>query len=416
VLSEGRALSLGTAFLPCAGEPPVAFFLGERELEEAGAEGYRLQEQLDDNAARNHYTEYYRRHGRTNGTVVACRRMLGRSAASVGSVLLFADPSAPSALPCRALGILDSCYPDAVKAGLVAAASAEAPGLSLALGGRFGGVKHRGVLALLLPGKAETATSLVGCEAFGPVWEVYDAETKTGRSVIRTIADPSGERDDDGRLLGLPAGSTLGAALQDSSQKSRGPPAGESLWVGIPRVPLWQALRKAPGTGEWALFRGGAVTAEGYLVLEGPGPGAEGVGGAATEGGRTISRLQAFRTRAEHGALGHLRSSYELERLARSSAATGVSAATTVRPYATLVLGGGEGPRCSLEDESLFSGLGLGLAVLGAPGLALSEVSASDAVRDWGRQGPPPQRATLVHRQAVALVMLFPSGVQDDPP
>eukprot|EP00439_Symbiodinium_sp_Y106_P012083 s1366_g1.t2 len=47
VPTQGATLMLLTVQLPKEALPPQAFFLGPREFEEAGAEGYRLQEQLD---------------------------------------------------------------------------------------------------------------------------------------------------------------------------------------------------------------------------------------------------------------------------------------------------------------------------------------------------------------------------------
>lgn len=407
VLSEGCVLSLGTASMPACTHPPTAFFLGDSELEEAGAEGYRLQEQLKDNLAQDYYSEYYQKHGRTNGTVVAARQILQRGPDEAGSAIIFSDPAGPADFPRRALGLLDACFPDAVKAGLVAAASDNAPGSSLYVGGRFGGIRSGGLVVLLLPGKADTAMSLCGCEPIGPRWEVFDADASAGASVIRSISDPDSlERDLDGRRLAFPAGKALlGATREADASSEANAGSGVNVWIGVPRVPMRLAHERAPGIGEWSLFRGSAVTAEGSLLLEGPGPGAEGVGSSATLGGRSINRIQGFQSVVDHASLGRLQTGYEMERLVERGA--GEAQERGWRPYATLVFGGGEGPLASITDETLHGGVCLGAAVLGAPGYSMSEVPAEDAVRDWGWDGPPPQRSTLIHRQAAALVMLY---------
>lgn len=109
VVTQGSMLSLGTATLSKERPAPKAFVLGPRELEEAGAEGYRLQEQLD--VGNKYYTKYWQEHGRTNGTVVACRRMHEVTTKDVGCLLLFADPASEASFTTRALGLLDAAYP-----------------------------------------------------------------------------------------------------------------------------------------------------------------------------------------------------------------------------------------------------------------------------------------------------------------
>lgn len=408
VLSQGSDLIVGTAMLPssCSGSvhrsSPRAFWLGQEELDEAGAEGYRLQEQLSDNLARNHYTEYYRKHGRTNGTVVACRGMLQRTADDVGSMILFVDPSSSPQFPRQALNLLDACFPNAVKAGTVIAASTEAPGLSIAMRGTRGHSRRSDVLALLLPWRAESAIGLCGCKPFGPLWEVFDADTTAGASVVQRISDPATtERDDDGRRIAHPAG----FALAREAEHAGLPTEASNLWLGLPRGPLRTARNRAPGVGEWALYRGKQITAEGSLLLEGAGPEAEGIGDLAVLGGKALSRVQGFHTCTDYGALGRVQDSHAIERLASQLQCSGTQSAS--RPWLTLVFGGGEGARLSLADEGLHGGVCLGGAVLGAPGNALSEVSEEDSVRDWSIDGPPPQRATLIHRQAAGLFMLY---------
>lgn len=413
VLSEGQSLQLGTAFLRCVNHVPKVVFLGARELEEAGAEGFRLQESMMDGLARSVYTEYYRKHGRTNGTVVACRSMCERGPDDVGSVIVFADPAASAELPCKVLGLLDSCYPNAVNSGVVAAACNSAPGHSLFVGGRRGRLRQGGAVCLLLPGAADSAVGLCGCEAFGPMWEVFEADMQPGAASIRTVSDPaSTDFDVDGRRRALPAGLAFQAAAMDSAksdcedrQEAEGRSlTGQSWWVGAPRVSLRLAREKAPGVGEWALFRNKTVTVDGSLLLEGPGPAAEGVG-STSKRGPMLNRVQGFRTRSDVAALGRLQRAYEMERLVGSDAQQARHGGW--KPYATLVFGGGDGPRASIIDESLHGGVCFGSAVLGAPGNSLSEVPTEDSVRDWSQVGPPPRRATLVHRQACALLMLY---------
>lgn len=417
ILSDGESLQLGTAFLRCKASPPTAVFLGQRELEEAGSEGFRLQESLLNGLAKGAYTDYYRKYGRTNGTVVACRSMWERGPADVGSVLVFADPATPAELPCKALGLLDSCYPNAVNCGVVAASCESAPGHSLFLGGRRGRLRQAGVICLLLPGAADSAIGLCGCEAFGPMWEVFDADLRPGAAAIRMVSDPaSRDLDDEGRRKALPAGLAFQAAALDAANADAedralagdGPSStlsSPSWWVGAPRVPLRKARDRAPGVGEWALFRGKTVTVEGSLLLEGPGPAAEGVSNKDQRGGQLLTRVQGFRTRGDYAALGRLQRSYEMDRL--MGAGPQEARHGGWKPYATLVFGGGDGPKASIADESLHDGVCFGAAVLGAPGNSLSEVPTEDSLRDCSLAGPPPQRATLVHRQACALVMLY---------
>lgn len=397
VLHEGRSLTLSAAFMPpevASRVSPCSF--DSRAVDEAGAEGYRLQEDLyNGTSPRSYYTEYYRQHGRTNGTVVACRQILGRKSEDVGSALLFADPAAGELTHRKVLSLLDGAFPNAVKAGVVAAAAADAPGQSLYLGGRRAGLRCGGVIGVLLPGRADTATTLCGCEPVGPLWEIHEVQKAKGASIIQILSDPTSlERDADGRRLGLRAGPALRGAAA-----AAGYGEGEDLWIGLPRVHKRDKKAAAPGIGEWVLLRASSTTAEGSLVLEGELPGREGEGGALL-GGTTVSRLQAFRLRADYEALGRMSMAYNLERrICRES--------ETVTPFATLVFGGGEGAALSLADDSLHDGTCLGTAVLGAPGVNMLEVSAEDALRDCGIDGPPPKRATLVHRQAAGLVMLF---------
>jgi len=403
VLSEGATLSLGTAFFPPSANPPTAFFLGETELEEAGAAGYRLQEELHDNLAKNIYTEYFQKHGKTNGTIVAGRTMLGRGPDDVHSALLFVDPATRNAVPCRVLGLLDVCYPNAVKVGAIAAAASDAPGRSMVLGGRWGGLRNGGVVGLLLPGYADSSLGLCGCEPFGPLWEVFESDVSAGASMIRKIADPgSRDVDPDGRRVSVPAGEALVAEARTANVSEDA----KDIWLGIPRLSMRLAKGQASGLGEWALFRGSRVTPEGSFMLEGGGPGAEGVGTVAGKMGRPITRTQGFRSTVDQGALGRMQMAYQMERLTNRHSSE-ASAPGVRRPWLTLVFGGGEGPKQSITEERLYGGVFLGSGVLGAPGIAMAEIPDEDSVRDWSRDGPPPQRETQVHRQAVGLLMLY---------
>ncbi|CAE7408123.1 bglB [Symbiodinium natans] len=173
-----------------------AFFLGPREFEEAGAEGYRLQEQLD--VGNKYYTKYWQENGRTNGTVVACRQMHERGPHDVGSLLVFADAAAEAEFTHQGLGLLDAAYFKAVKMGLQTAGSA------MYLGGRYGSVKQGGLLGILLANPADSAVGLGGCTAVGPFWEVFEADASPRASVIQRISDPtSQEKDTDGRRLSM---------------------------------------------------------------------------------------------------------------------------------------------------------------------------------------------------------------------
>merc|ERR1712062_643871 len=233
-----------------------------------------------------------------------------------------------------------------VKAGTVIAASTEAPGLSIALRGVKGCSRRSHVLGLLLPWRAESAIGLCGCKPFGPLWEVFDADTTAGASVIQRISDPSTtERDSDGRRVAHPAG----MALAEEAERAGLPNEAANLWLGLSRGPLRSARNRPPGVGEWALYRGKQVTAEGSILLEGAGPQAEGIGDLALLGGTALSRVQGFHTCTDYGALGRLQASFAIERLASQAECSGLPSAC--RPWLALVFGGGEGALLSLADE-----------------------------------------------------------------
>lgn len=393
VLSQDGPLYLGTAIFPsCRKPPPRAFFLSPREFEEAGAEGYRLQEQLD--IGNQAYTEYWRKHGRLNGTVVACRMMFDRKAEDVGSIIIFADPAAATEFPRQGLGLLDAAYPKAVKAGLVAGASEKYPGRSIYIGGRSGGLRLGGLAGILLPGGADSAVGLCGCEAVGPLWEVFEADAGPGMSIIRTVADPtSAEYDDDGRRRGVPAGT----AFQELASEQ------DDVWVGIPRGGKRATRLAAPGVGEFALFRGKQTLANGSLLLEGPGPGAEGVAALGKLKAQAITRAQCFKTIADERVLGQLHTALTMERLVGSS--TSEAYVDRQTPYATLVFGGGSGPQASILDKRLHGGVFLGLGVLGSPGNTLMRQDCSEGIAE--SDNPQPPHSTLIHRQAAALFVLY---------
>lgn len=176
------------------------------------------------------------------------------------------------------------------------------------------------------------------------------------------------------------------------------------LWVGIPRTTIRETRSVLPGVGEWAIYRSRQRLANGSLLLEGPGPGAEGVGGVGRLQARRITRAQCFRTCADPTALDRLCTALSLDRLAHES-----SSITKASPLATLVFGGGSGPAVSIIDGHPHNDVLLGMAVLGAAGNVMMDSTNTIATSD----NPQPQRPTLIHRQALGMVVLF-ANTDDD--
>lgn len=375
VPTQGATLMLLTVQLPKEALPPQAFFLGPREFEEAGAEGYRLQEQLD--SGNKYYTKYWQENGRTNGTVVACRQMHERGPHDVGSLLVFADPAAEAEFTHQGLGLLDAAYFKAVKLGL------QTSGSAMYLGGRNGGIKQGGLLGILLQNPADSAVGLGGCAAIGPFWEVFEADASPRASVIQRVSDPaSQEKDPDGRRLSVTTAEAIARLTEQTELRST-----SDLWVGIPRGDAQRVRAQSSDCGEWAMYKAKQVLATGSLLLEGEGPGAEGVACLGRLGLQPILKTQFFRSCVDQGMLGHLQTTYSFERMTATPRAE--------RPFLTLAFGGGDGPTESIRDERLYGGVGLGLAVLGASGNTIPEPVDHDELE--GQEPTPP---TLIHRQA----------------
>eukprot|EP00439_Symbiodinium_sp_Y106_P020280 s5718_g2.t1 len=225
-----------------------------------------------------------------------------------------------------------------------------------------------------------TALNFCGVRPIGRPLEVFDADVRTG--AIRRVQDDSAEATEPGdRRPSLAAAEALKAAVREAKVKE------SDVWIGLPRVRLRESakLRVAPGAGEWALYPWGVISAEGSLVLKDASPRAEGVCH------KSIDRIQLFASSPDGEALSQLASAYKLESLVARSAVV------DEEPFATLCFLGGPGPVSSLDSEQLFDGVVAGKAVLGAPG-------TSTPLRTEGRT------ATAVHRQAVALVMLYSSS------
>ncbi|CAE7684434.1 unnamed protein product [Symbiodinium sp. CCMP2592] len=305
------------------------------------------------------------------------RRFFGRESGDVGSALLFSESSRGMAITRRVMALLDVCYPFAGKAGVVAQVPAEnsaAPPMYLLTGEE--NPASGNCLVLLLPGALGTALNFCGVRPIGRPLEVFDADVRTG--VIRRVQDDCAEATEPGdRRPSLAAAEALKAAVREAKVKE------SDVWIGLPRVRLRESakLRVAPGAGEWALYPWGVISAEGSLVLKDASPRAEGVCH------KSIDRIQLFASSADGEAPSQLASAYKLEALV----------ARAEEPFATLCFLGGPGPVSSLDSEQLFDGVVAGKAVLGAPG-------TSTPLRTEGRT------TTAVHRQAVALVMLYSSS------
>ena len=204
-----------------------------------------------------YYTKYRQEHGRTNGTVVACRMMHERRRNDVASILVFADPAAEAKLTRQGMGLLDSAYPKAVKLGLVtAAASTSSAGnsgnsmSSMYMGGRFGGLRAGGVMGILLSNPADSAVGLCGCEVVGPFWEVFEYDSSPRSSVIKTVSDPkSSKLDGDGRRLAM----TMAEAISELEEELGRALSTKDLWVGIRRGHARATRVEASASGEWAL-------------------------------------------------------------------------------------------------------------------------------------------------------------------
>ena len=201
--------------------------------------------------APRYYTKYWQEHGRTNGTVIACRMMHERRRNEVASILVFADPAAEAEFTRQGMGLLDSAYPKAVKLGFVAAASTS--GNSMYMGGRFGGLRAGGVMGILLSNPADSAVGLCGCEVVGPFWEVFEYDSSPRSSVIKTVSDPkSSKLDGDGRRLAM----TMAEAISELEEELGRPLSTEDLWVGIRRGNARATRVVASASGEWALYHG----------------------------------------------------------------------------------------------------------------------------------------------------------------
>lgn len=361
---------------------PHAVFLGRKELDQISALA------LDPEIRRSNQL-------RINGTVYAAHSYFQREPQQVRSVLLFADLAAGAREVQRALALLDIAYPAATKAGLVVGREGQDP--PLGLGGETCG--RGGVLALLLPGPLHSAISLCGCVPIGKSLEVADADLKKGgfiRSVVSSeyvpdssptkLIDPLSAPDVvlPPRRQVVSAGSALRASVTAAGYSEQ-----ESVWVGVPRGSAHEEgkWRVGPGAGEWALYKWASTTVEGTVVLEGDGPGGDGL---CAKGAR---RIQGFVSQPDVEAVGRLHTSFELERRARG--APGI-------PYATLLLAGGPGPALSIADPMLYDGCVFGDAVIGPAGFSLGSVDAPGAFSYSASN----QRPTVVHRQAVCLLML----------
>lgn len=201
-----------------------------------------------------YYTKYWQEHGRTNGTVVACRMMHERRRNDVASILFFADPAAEAEFTRQSTGLLDTAYPKAVKLGLVATPSS---GNSMYFGGRFGGLRAGGVMGILLSNTADSAVGLCGCEAVGPFWEVFDCDSSPRSSVIKTVSDPkSSKLDEDGRRLAMTMAEAISELEDEFAEQFGHPLSTEDLWVGIRRGNARATRVEASASGEWALHFG----------------------------------------------------------------------------------------------------------------------------------------------------------------
>ena len=114
-------------------------------------------------------------------------------------------------------------------------------------------------------------------------------------------------------------------------------------------------------------YKARQLLATGSLLLDGPGPGAEGVAGTGRLG-LPLLRAQFFKGQEETARLGQLLAAYSMERAA---------AEKTRQPFVTFALGAGDGPRRSWRDEGLFGQLALGPALMGAAGHVIQDQSTS---------------------------------------
>lgn len=263
------------------------------------------------------------------------------------------------------------------------------------MGGRFGGLRAGGVMGILLSNPADSAVGLCGCEVVGPFWEVFEYDSSPRSSVIKTVSDPkSSKLDGDGRRLAM----TMAEAISELEEELGRALSTKDLWVGIRRGNARATRVEASASGEWALYKARQVLATGSLLLDGPGPGAEGVAGHGRLGLGPIRRAQLFETCEDTSRLGQLYAAFSMERAA--------SAGQNARqPFVTLAFGAGDGPQRSIRDERLFGQLGLGLALLGAPGNVVKE--SMDGRAETDNPEPIPHAPTLIHRQAAGLLMLY---------
>ncbi|CAK0838589.1 unnamed protein product [Prorocentrum cordatum] len=386
VLTSGGTLCVG-AGMQDVGQPPAqAVLVDEAFLEEVSRESMRVQDTIDREPLRS--IQVYG--GKLRGSVLAGRALLGREATDVGSGLVFGESGSGLGLTRRAMALLDACYPEAGKAGLLSAFP-EAGGSTGAVclaGVGDGSPRYGRCAVLLLAGGLGTAINLCGVAPIGPELEVFDADVQRG--IIRTVGDlPRGAAAvaarPDGRRPSVPAATALRRVVLEHGVSE------SQVWVGLPRGSTRDSaqLRVAPGAGDWALFPWGVVSAEGSLLLQGGSPRLEGV---CSKG---IDRVQLFVAKADEAALGRLADAYSLKQL---FAAQDTEAAADRAPFATLCLLGGSGPSSSVRDERLYDGVVAGEVVLGCAGASIpfGDDQASDV-------------AMRLHRQAAGMVMLYSS-------
>lgn len=387
VLSDSASLTVCTALADGAGaakaRPPRVFFLGKKELDQVSV--LSLNPEL-----RSTNTM------KVNGTVLATQAYLQREPQEVGSLLLFGDLSAGMKVVNRALANLDVAYPNATKAGLLVTRVENSPSMAVGFGGRVA-LKEGGVLGLALPGLLHSAIAFCGCRPIGMPMEVHEADLQYG-GFIRTVGTGNWDGESWGvpgvvesaesslppRRQSIPAATALGVAADAAGFEDDA-----DFWIGVPRGFKYDKMsfKRAPGAGEWALYKWSATTAEGTVVLEGEGPQGDGLGK------KGIHRIQGFVSQADHSAIGQLAQTYALERLAREPPGA---------PLATLLLAGGPGAVASVADEALYEGCAMGLGVIGCAGLTIG-LPGLEGTGSFS-YSVAKIRPTAVHRQAAGLL------------
>jgi len=314
----------------------------------------------------------------------------------VGNLLLFGDLAAGVRVVNRALSVLDVAYPNATKGGLLVTRVDNHASMAVGFNGRVA-CKQGGVLGLVLPGLLHSAIGFCGCRPIGMPMEVREADLQYG-AFIRTVGTARWDSESRGvpgvveseetsmppRRQSVPAATALGLVAD-----AAGFAQDEDFWIGVPRGFKHDAksFRRAPGAGEWALYRWRATTAEGTVVLEGEGPRGDGLGK------KGLHRIQGFVSQADHNAIGHLAQIYELERRAQEPPG---------KPLATLMLAGGPGPSASIADERLYDGCATGLGVIGSAGLTIG-LPGLEGTGSFS-YSVAKLRPTVVHRQAAGLL------------